>query len=327
MKAEKNLKIARQKPTALKPGDRVAVIATSSPFDEDNLERGLEMLRVQGLVPVLGPHVHARLRYLAGSDADRAADFRWAVTDPSIQGILCARGGYGAARMLPLLDTHAIRAHCKAFVGFSDVTVLHLWLSLQCGWVTFHGPMVGTRWAGEGLDDVTLSSMMDAVRGRPASIQAPNGQTLHGGRARGRLVGGNLSLLCHSIGTPYEIRTRDRILFVEDVHEAPYRIDRMLTHLRQAGKLRGVRGIVVGEMVDCDAPSDADFTVGDVIADRLADLTVPVVADFPISHGKPNHTLALGIDYELDADARRLTPLEAPTVDAAVVSAAAPPPA
>jgi muramoyltetrapeptide carboxypeptidase len=266
-------------------------------------------LKKQGYVPVLGENVHRRHRYLAGTDRERAADFQAAVADPSIAGVICARGGYGSARILNHLDVSVFRKNFKFFCGFSDVTVLHLWLNDECGWITWHGPMVGTKYAGDGFDPASERSLLDALRGQPATIEAAEAITLHPGTVRGRLVGGNLSLLCHSIGTHYEPETDGVILLIEDVHEAPYRIDRMLTHLRQAGKLMGVRAVVVGEMLDCDAPRGADFTVDDVVADCLADLPIPVVTHFPISHGTPNYTVALGLEYELDAEARRLAPV------------------
>ena len=298
------------KPRPLSPGDRIAVIAPSSPFNPHHLEQGLAWLHAQGYQTVVGEHAHGRHRYLAGTDAERAADLRAALTDPSIQGVICARGGYGAARLLPRLDAAAIRPHCKVFCGFSDVTTLHLWLQAECGWVTFHGPMVGTRWAGEGFDVDTARAFTDTLRGQPPPIESPQACTLRGGTARGRLVGGNLTLLCHSIGTPWEVETDGAILFVEDVHEVPYRIDRMLTHLRHAGKLSGIRGLVVGELDGCQAPPEADYTLDEVLADCLGDLSIPIVTQFPISHARPNFTVALGIDYSLDAGARRLEPAE-----------------
>lgn len=298
------------KPSPLTPGDRIAIVATSSPFEADHLEQGLAWLRAQGYEPVVAAHAFARRRYLAGTDAERAADLQAALTDPSIRGVVCARGGYGASRLLGLLDASAIRPHCKIFCGFSDVTTLHLWLQARCGWVTFHGPMVGTRWAGEGFDPDTARSFLDTLRGHPPCIEGPLTHTLRGGTARGRLVGGNLTLLCHSIGTPWEIDTREAILLVEDVHEVPYRIDRMLTHLRHAGKLNTVRGLVVGELDGCHAPSGADYSLDEVLADCLGDLPIPVVTQFPISHAKPNFTVALGIEYDLDANSRRLSPAE-----------------
>lgn len=305
------------RPRALRPGDRVAIVAPSSPFQPEHLERGAAWLRGHGFEPVWSDSLTARARYLAGPDALRAQALMDAFLRDDVQGVLCARGGYGAARLLPYLDVGALRPHCKVFVGFSDVTTLHLFLMEKCGWVTFHGPMVATRWAGEGFDDATAASMLQAItQAQPgAPVAAPQGLTLHGGQARGRLVGGNLSLLCHSIGTSYELDTDGALLLVEDVHEAPYRIDRMLTHLRQAGKLTGVRGIVVGEMHGCEASESDGYTVLDVVTECLADLQIPVVADFPISHGKPNHTVALGVSWELDGDARTLTPLEAGVVD------------
>lgn len=294
-------------PSLLSTGDRVAVIAPSSPFEAADLEKGLEWLRAQGYEPVSGAHLHGRYRYLAGSDEERAADFMAAVTDPSIAAIICARGGYGCGRMLAHLDACAIRPHCKFVVGFSDVTMLHLWLQSECGWITFHGPMVGTKWAGEGFDPETAGSLLGALRGQLSTVAAPQGKTVHGGQARGRLLGGNLSLLCASIGTHIEPDTDGAILLLEDVFEPPYRVDRMLTHLRQAGKLSGVRAVVMGQMVKCEA-KDADYTINEVLEDCLCRLDVPIVLDFPISHGKPNYTVALGQEYTLDADARVLAP-------------------
>lgn len=308
-----------RKPAVLLPGDRVAIIAPSSPFESANLERGVAWLREQGLEPVWDEGLEERFRYLAGTDAHRARALQAALADDQIRGVFCARGGYGSARLLSHLDVNAFRSRCKVFVGFSDVTTLHLFLQQSCGWVTFHGPMVATKWAGEGFDEDTARSLIAAVTSTepPPPIHAASARTLREGRARGPLVGGNLSLLCHSIGTSNEIETEGTILLLEDVHEAPYRIDRMLTHLRQAGKLTGVRGVIVGDMVDCDAPAGEDYTVEDVIAECLADVAIPVLTGFPISHGKPNHTVPLGVDVELDADARTLTFLEAGVVEAA----------
>lgn len=260
---------------------------------------------------MLGTHARRRHRYLAGHDAERAQDLQAALTDPSISGIICARGGYGAARLLPLLDANAIAPHCKLFCGFSDVTALHLWLHARCGWVTFHGPMVGTRWAGEGFDAPTAAAFLSVLQGQPAAIAAPDSVPLRDGTARGRLIGGNLTLLCHSIGTDFEPDTEGSILLIEDVHEAPYRIDRMLTHLRLAGKLRGVAAVVVGELDDCDPPTGTDYAIDDVLADCLGDLSVPVITRFPISHARTNHAVALGVEHVLDTGARRLTPVEA----------------
>jgi len=298
------------KPRPLAPGDRIAVVAPSSPFESANLDRGLEWLRAQGYDAVVAQSAHQRHRYLAGTDAARATDLQRALVDPTIAAVICARGGYGSARLLSHLEASAIRPHCKLVCGFSDVTTLHLWLNQACGWVTFHGPMIATRFAGEGFDSDTATSLLAALRGETAAVHAPDARTAVPGRAHGRLVGGNLTLLCHSIGTAHEVDTDGALLLIEDVHESPYRIDRMLTHLRQAGKLVGVRGVIVGEMEDCAAPDDAGYTLDEVIADCLSGLSVPTVTHFPISHGAPNHTVALGIEYELDADAKRLLPLE-----------------
>jgi len=289
----------------------VAIVAPSSPFEPENLERGAAWLKRNGFDPVWDERCLSRHRYLAGEDAARAKALSDAILRDDVRGIFCARGGYGAARLLQHLDAFTLKPHCKVFVGFSDVTTLHQYFMERCGWVTFHGPMVATRWAGEGFDEETAVSLLGAVTSADAPPPISGGKTLHGGRAQGPLVGGNLSLICTSIGTSHEVNTDGTLLLLEDVHEAPYRVDRMLTHLRQAGKLSGVRGIIVGEMLDCAAEG---FTVNDVIADCLADVGVPVVTDFPISHGKPNYTVALGLPHDLDADAGILTPLESGVV-------------
>ncbi len=303
--------IILRKPIPLRPGDRVAVIAPSSPFEVSHLEKGLDWLRSCGYEPVLGQNVFARHRYLAGSDSERLADLRWALADPTIAGVICARGGYGAMRLLEHLDPSSLQhVACRPFLGFSDVTALHLWLQRNCGWVTLHGPMVGTQFAGEGFDEVTADSMREALAGRVGGISVPDSVVVRGGVARGRLVGGNLALLCASLGTSFEPLTDDAILFLEDIYEAPYRVDRMLTQLRLSGRLHRVRGIVVGEMIRCEPPAGADYTVDDVIADRLGDLGVPMLTRFPLSHGQPNHTVALGLEYELTADPPALCPLE-----------------
>jgi muramoyltetrapeptide carboxypeptidase len=318
--------LALRKPQPLRPRDRVAIVAPSSPFDRKNFEEGVAWLRNNGFEPTWDEAIFSEHRYLAGDDKTRARVLQEAILDDDIAGIFCARGGYGSARLLPHLDATAIKPHCKVFVGFSDVTTLHLFLREQCGWVTFHGPMVATRWAGEGFDLASSASLLEAVTyTRPMHpIEAPTSKPLRGGVAKGPLVGGNLALLCHTIGTQCEPDTDGAILLLEDVHEAPYRVDRMLTHLRQAGKLSGVRGIVVGEMLDCDPPEGSSYTIDEVIEECLRDCEVPILTRFPISHGQPNYTVPLGVMVELDADQKMLTPLECAL--ALETSALVPPP-
>lgn len=304
------------RPPMLCPGDRVAIVAPSSPFDPASLERGAHFLEQAGFQPTWDEALTDRWRYLAGTDRERARCLQEAILCPEIRGIFCARGGYGAMRLLPYLDVPAIRPCCKVFVGYSDVTVLHLFLRKSCDWVTFHGPMMAGDHARKDFDAESIASLLRNVSTAgplPPVEGGAKARCLRAGKAEGPLVGGNLSLLCSSLGTPWELETRGAILLFEDVHEPPYRVDRMLTQLRQAGKLAGVRGVVVGRMLDCHPRAGSDYTVEDVLADCLGDLDLPVVTGFPLTHDEPNLTVALGTRMELDAEALRLTPLEAPT--------------
>lgn len=224
-------------PKPLFPGARVALIAPSSPVPEDTqVEESAACLRAYGLEPVLYPTCLAHYGYLSGSDQARAQDVMDAFTDASIDGIFCIRGGYGAQRILPLLDFDKIQANPKWFAGYSDVTALHSMLNDVCGFITYHTPMPSTE-IRRGLDEYTEEYLKKALFGNLTGIlpSASPVQILSPGCAEGPLAGGNLSLVSSSLGTPYEIQTKGKILFLEDVDEAPYRIDGMLNHLRLAG--------------------------------------------------------------------------------------------
>ncbi len=289
------------KPQALKEGDAVGVVAPASPpADPEDLDRGIAVLAAIGLRVRLGRHARERRGYLAGSDRDRAADLMEMFRDPTVQAIFCVRGGYGSGRLLHLLDYGVIRRHPKVFVGYSDVTALHLAIHRRAGLVTFHGPMVAGDLA-RGLAPFTADFLRRALfRAAPLGLVAnppdlPPAVAIRGGVARGPLVGGNLSLVVATLGTPYEIETAGRILFLEEVGEAPYRIDRMLTHLRQAGKLDGVAGVAFGEW--------AERGVEEVVRDRLGDIGFPVLGNLAIGHGAEKATLPLGVRATLNATA------------------------
>ncbi|MDH6515475.1 muramoyltetrapeptide carboxypeptidase [Streptomyces sp. SAI-208] len=295
------------RPSRLSPGARVAVVAPSGPVVEERLQAGLDLLRGWDLDPVVAPHVldrHGELGYLAGSDADRAADLQRAWCDPAVDAVLCARGGYGAQRMVDLLDWDAMRAAGpKVFVGFSDVTTLHQAFATRLGLVTLYGP------AAAGADFVKNAVAQEQLR---ATLFAPEtvrtltsrGTTLVPGRARGVTLGGCLSLLATDLGTRHaRTGARDGLLLIEDVGEQPYRIDRMLTHLRRSGWLDGVRGIVLGSWAGC-GPYDA---LRAVLADRLGGLGVPVAEEFGFGHGEGAATMPFGVTAELDTEAGTLT--------------------
>lgn len=294
-----------RKPRALRPGDRLAVVAPASPFDRPVFDRGIEELRALGFEPMFDSTVFERRAYVAGSMSTRAAAFAAAWRDPSIAGIVAARGGYGSAQLLPLLDSVAVRREKKVLVGCSDVTSLLTFVTTGSGLVAFHGPMVVTLGAGEDAYD-RESLLGQLTRPRPfGEIPTDGVEVLKRGRARGPLLGGTLTQLVASFGTPFAFRPpAGFVLLLDDVGERPYRIDRMLTQLRQSGVLSRACAVVCAEFPDCAEPR-ADLTARSVIADRLADFSGPVLFGLPTGHtaGRPMQTLPLGVDATVDAAA------------------------
>ncbi|MCI3151123.1 LD-carboxypeptidase [Streptomyces sp. GB4-14] len=296
-----------RRPPRLAPGARVAVVAPSGPVPEERLAAGLDVLRGWGLDPVAAPHVldrHREFGYLAAGDADRAADLQNAWCDPAVDAVICARGGYGAQRMVDALDWEAMRAAGpKAFVGFSDITTLHEAFAVRLGLVTLHGPMAA------GADFVKSARAQEHLRATlfaPESVRTirSDGTALVPGRARGVTLGGCLSLIAGGIGTPH---TRDSarggLLCLEDVGEETYRLDRCLTQLLRAGMLDGVAGLLLGSWAECD-PYDK---VRALLVDRLGGLGVPVAEQFGFGHCDDALTLPFGVMAELDAGAGTLT--------------------
>lgn len=255
------------------------------------------------------PHLYDRDGIVAGRDADRARDLESAFLDPEVHAVLCARGGYGCARLLPLLNLDAMALSGKPLFGFSDITILHAALNRR-GLATYHAPMLNTdfdakpAWVWEGV--------LQALRGEfDFPPEAPVARTVVGGMAEGELRGGCLCLVSDLIGTPDAIEFAEKIAVFEDVDEAPHRVDAMLTHLLACGALNGVAGIVFGEMTNTDGGPRTDPTIGpkpwrEIVADRLAPLGVPLVTDFPFGHGHLRMTLPLGRRVRLDADAGKL---------------------
>ncbi|MFF0838064.1 MULTISPECIES: LD-carboxypeptidase [unclassified Streptomyces] len=295
------------RPARLAPGARVAVVAPSGPVAEERLQAGLDVLRGWDLDPVVAPHVldrHGELGYLAGADADRAADLQHAWCDPAVDAVLCARGGYGAQRMADLLDWEAMRAAGpKVFVGFSDITVLHQAFATRLGLVTLHGP------AAAGVDFIKNARAQEHLR---ATLFAPetvlalaaDRPALAPGRARGVTLGGCLSMLAGDLGTPLaHPGAGGGLLLLEDVGEQPYRVDRLLTQLRRSGWLDGVAGIGLGSWHDCGPYGE----VRAVLADRLGGLGVPVLEEIGFGHCDGALTVPFGVTAELDADAGTLT--------------------
>ena len=287
------------KPPPLRPGDTIGVIAPAGAVYEDLLARGVRALEASGFRVVLAEGILARKGYLAGSEQQRAETLERFFLRDALAAIYSARGGFGSIQLLPALDPELIRAHPKIFVGFSDVTALLNWMSQCCGVVVFHGPMVAVEFAGE-LEGGVSSGFWDALTGKRRLWQIKGSGVLRGGSApvRGTLAGGCLSVLVTTLGTPYEIDTAGKIVFLEDVGERPYRIERMLTHLRMAGKLDHVAGVVTGAFNDCESGAERDVT--EVLADVFADAPYPVVTGLPCGHATPNTLLPIGLAAELD---------------------------
>nr|WP_203593822.1 LD-carboxypeptidase [Streptomyces sp. SID9124] len=292
------------RPARLRPGARVAVVAPSGPVPVDRLEPGLDILRGWGLDPVPMPHVldvNRELDYLAGTDEARARDFQEAWCDPSMDAVICARGGYGAHRMVDLVDWAAVRAAGpKVFAGYSDITVLHEALALRCGFATLHGPMAGTE---TFLKDPRTQESLRATLFEPETQSAlglEEARALVPGRARGITYGGCVSLLAADLGTPHgRASARGGLLVIEDTTEDPYSLDRILTQLLRAGALDGVAGVACGSWAGC-GPYEK---VRAVLADRLGGLGVPVVEELGFGHGPTALTVPLGVPAVLDAPA------------------------
>ena len=281
----------------LRPGDIVGIVAPASNVNRIDLDKGCDGLRRAGYRPFYFDSILEQDMYFAGSVDRRARELESMFLREDIRAIICARGGYGANYLLESVDLKIIQSHPKIFVGYSDLTALLTYFSDAAGLVTFHGPMVAKDWAHD--DGVDMASWHTALSGIGAwdLKEGASGVTgLVDGYGEGILYGGCLSILVASLGTPYEIKTADKILFLEDVAEKPYKIDRMLMQLKLAGKLQGVRGIVFGEMRDCLQDQNQGYTLQEVVMRIVGDLGIPVAYGLPSGHVTArNITLPIGI--------------------------------
>jgi len=293
------------KPAALRPGATLAVVSPASAAKAELVQAGVECLRGLGYRTVMMPHALSRgPLYYAGTAEQRAADLMAAFGDPEIDGIVCARGGWGSAELLPHLDSELIRANAKAFVGYSDHTSLHVWLAREAGLVTFYGPMVAADFARvEGREE---SSWRHALEGSANwSLGEAHGlRVLRQGVAQGTIAGGCISIFAESLGTPYAALPAGvdapRVLFLEDIGTKPYQWDRMLLHLRYAGMLEHVGGIVFGDMKQCVAPEEEPL-LEQAILHSLRDFSGPIAIGLRSGHvDTPNVTVPLGVQVRLD---------------------------
>ena len=301
------------KPDRLNYGDTIGIIApASAPPDPKNIDRAVAALERLGFKPKLAPNVRKRWGFLAGSDRDRAGDLMKMFTDRKVKAIICMRGGYGASRLLPRLDYRAIRAHPKVFVGYSDITSLHCAFLVKSNLVSFHGPMLNSDFVKKDMPGFTRQSFLRTLMQPSAPGGIRDGYRrktvaiLRHGSVSGPLVGGNITLLCAALGTPYQPCFKNAILFFEDLDEVPYRFDRMLTQLLNAGLPQQVAGIAIGINANCHDPKakgakEYRQTLEDVFKERLLPLKVPVVAGLPFGHIPLNATLPVGVRVTLDA--------------------------
>ena len=304
------------RPARLAPGDMVGIVSPASlTFEGSWVDIAREQLEAIGFRVKLGEHARTKHGYFAGTDAERAADVVAMFADPEVRGIFALRGGWGTPRLLPLLDYDLIRAHPKVLIGFSDLTAMLNAIHQRTGLVTFHGPNAGTNLRPYTLEHLRRALLAAEPLGTLANPPKEEDElvprayrtlTLRGGRARGRLVGGNLTLVAALMGTPWEIDTRGAILLLEDVEEELYRVDRMLTQLAQGDKLRPLAGVVFGYCTDCPIGEGPSFSLEELLHEHLGGLGVPALSGLAFGHVQKMLTLPIGLEATLDADAGTL---------------------
>lgn len=285
------------KPEPLQPGDRLTVVSPSGSLRElADLQKGVEIWRSWGYEVTFSQGYENREGYLAGTDQQRRQDLKNAWLDPECKGIICSRGGYGSARLLEDWQWPEI-AQPKWIIGFSDVTGI-LWSLVKSGVISIHGPVLTTL---SDEPDWALERLQTYMQGTP--LAPLSGKSYRGGKVQGCLIVGNLTVATHFLGTEWQPNFDKVILAIEDVTEAPYRIDRMLTQWRASGNLAKLAGIALGRFSQCEAPVGfPSWTVEEVLGDRLGDLGIPIVADLPFGHGGANAILPVGSMVELDGD-------------------------
>ncbi len=317
------------KPKKLNIGDKVAVVAPSSATDIKSVKNGELKIKALGFKPVMFPTCYTNYGHLSAKDEERANDINDAFGDESIKGIICLRGGYGTPRILNMLDYEIIKKNPKVFVGFSDITALHVAFNQICNMVTFHGPMATSNYAkikNDKLDfePYTYNSLIKNIcTNEPIGehINPLNEELLSycGGRSEGTIIGGNLTLLVSTLGSKYEVDTKGKILFIEEVTEPIYKIDRMLTSLALAGKFDDCTGVIFGTFVNCNREEKAyegglDLTLDEVINNTVVSFKKPVIGNFRAGHNFPQPTIPLGTHVAMDADSKKIIFTESGTM-------------
>ncbi|AXI10612.1 LD-carboxypeptidase [Oceanobacillus zhaokaii] len=295
-------------PMHLEKGDRIGVIAPAGPPDLENTSKAISFFQAMGLQVKFSEHLNRIHGYLAGTDEERLMDFHEMIADRSIKALFCARGGYGTARITPYLDFELIKQNPKIIWGYSDITYLHTAIRQETGLITFHGPMLSSDISKNNFDSLSGSlfkQLFEPTILTYSETVSPL-KVVTEGVAEGQLVGGNLSLIVSSIGTPYELDVKDKLLLIEDIGEEPYKIDGMLNQLKLAGKLADAAGIVVGDFADAESKLPSSLTIEQVFHHYFAELTIPVISGFKIGHCLPHFSVPLGAKAKLSTNDKTL---------------------
>lgn len=303
------------KPRALKFGDTIGLIAPSSPTAKENVEKAINKLIEMGFKVKMGKSPYEGYGYLSGTDEIRANDINEMFRDKEVNGIICLRGGYGTPRILDLIDYKIIEENPKVFVGYSDITALHIAFTQKSNLVTYHGPMVTSDMIGSfskfSKDSLFKAIMNTEPMGKISNPEGEEIKILNGGVTEGSIIGGNLSLIVATIGTPYEIDLKGKILFIEEIGEDPYKVDRMMNQLRLSGKLREAEGIILGDFNNCESGKhNESLTLEQIFNDHIKPTGKPAIYNLKAGHCEPMVTLPFGVRAKLDADKKELQILE-----------------
>lgn len=308
------------KPARLRAGDKIGLITPGSFIPDRTLEKAIANIRSLGFEVVLGKNIRAKNGYVAGTDQQRLDDIHQMFENPNIRAVWCARGGYGCTRLLPAIQYDLIRANPKVLIGYSDITALHLAIHQRTGLVTFHGPVAGsdfTEYTARHVRAVLMEGRAPYVinpienHGTVKNPELYQPLVINQGKARGPLFGGNLSLLAAMAGTEFQLDATDKLVFMEDIDEKPYRVDRMLTQLRQSAQLDKAAGFGLGIFAGCiPEPGDESLSLAETVLDRLSDLQKPGVYGLTFGHISNQCTLPFGINAELDVATMQITLLE-----------------
>ena len=303
------------KPKGLSLGDTIGIIAPASPTTKEKIQLVHDKIIELGFKVKIGKSCYEKYGYLSGRDNIRADDINEMFKDKGVDGIICLRGGYGTPRILDLIDYNIIRHNPKIFVGYSDITALQIALTQISGLVTYHGPMAASDIIGD-FNNLSKESLFNTIMNKNSSYEIKNPEaqdiiTINGGIAEGSIIGGNLSLIVDTIGTPYEIDVKDKILFIEEIGEQPYNIDRMFNQLRLSGKLEEANGIILGDFNNCEAKDPKNsLSLEEVINDQIKPIGKPTIYNLQSGHCNPMITIPFGVKVRLDGDKKRLIVME-----------------